>query len=569
MIRLSVVARSVVLVVGFIAATVLVLNLATGRLLGQKIVAEALAAQETGLRVAAGMLDQAGMGVAVTTDSQGHVTRLEMLSMPEFRRHSVTDDIGDVTGAVATIFAWEEARRDFIRVSTNLRGADGKRQIGTGLGRTGPVHQAARAGEAFQGDADVLGTLHFARYQPIFGPSGDVIGILAAAVSRQRFDDALASLQRSVLLIAVPTLVLSSVLAALAFRWMLAPLGRLTGAVTRLADGDLSVEVATTGSEDEIDRMAGAVAVFRENAVEKKALEDRAAAEADRQKAERARQALELSQRIETELGAIGQDLTTAAGDLQATARELSGLAGTTSQQASAVSAASTQASANVETVAAAAQELAGSIDDIARQVGHQNTIADQAKTGAEESHAQVQSLADEARDIGQIVELITSIAEQTNLLALNATIEAARAGDAGKGFAVVAAEVKNLANQTAQATDRIASQVRSIQDKTGTAVEAIQGIDARIHEMTEIAATVAAAVEEQGAATAEISRNVSEAAAGTREVSAGIDKVLDEALTTGERAQALLQASEHLSREARDLDQQTRALATELAAGA
>jgi methyl-accepting chemotaxis protein len=172
----------------------------------------------------------------------------------------------------------------------------------------------------------------------------------------------------------------------------------------------------------------------------------------------------------------------------------------------------------------------------------------------AQETNVRVQGLADAAQKIGDVVALITDIADQTNLLALNATIEAARAGDAGKGFAVVASEVKNLANQTAKATEEIGAQIAGIQASTQEAVEAIAGIGKTIAEIDEVASGIASAVEEQGAATQEIARNVEQAAAGTQEVSSNITGVSAAANETGEAARQIQSAAGELSQQSERL---------------
>ena len=190
-----------------------------------------------------------------------------------------------------------------------------------------------------------------------------------------------------------------------------------------------------------------------------------------------------------------------------------------------------------MQTVASAAEELSASIDEIGRQVHQSSEISLSAVRQAERTNQKVQSLAEAVGRIGEVVNLITDIAEQTNLLALNATIEAARAGDAGKGFAVVASEVKNLANQTARATEEISAQIAGVQDSTQDAVGAIDAITKTIGEINEIASTIAAAVEQQSAATQEIARNVEQAAAGTQEVSTNIGTVTEAANDTGSAA--------------------------------
>ena len=209
---------------------------------------------------------------------------------------------------------------------------------------------------------------------------------------------------------------------------------------------------------------------------------------------------------------------------MQRVAGEITASVNGTSQRASAAAAASEEASASVNTVAAATEELASSVTEIGRQVTHSSQRRRAAPwSRPAETTEMVASLAAAAERIGDVLRLISAIASQTNLLALNATIEAARAGEAGRGFAVVASEVKELASQTAKATEEIAGQVTAIQAATGNCVTAIGGISDTIREISGIATTIAAAVEEQGSATREIARSVQQAAAGTSEVSANV----------------------------------------------
>ncbi len=242
---------------------------------------------------------------------------------------------------------------------------------------------------------------------------------------------------------------------------------------------------------------------------------------------------------------------------MEATATGLSGTADETMEQSTAVAAASEQASADVQTVASAAEELSSSIAEIGRQVAKSTKVAGDAVKQANKTNTTVQGLAQSAQTIGDVVKLIQDIASQTNLLALNATIEAARAGEAGKGFAVVAAEVKNLANQTAKATDDISQQIGSIQTATKVSVEAIQEIAATIMSVNETATAIASAVEEQGAATQEIARNVQEASKGTQEVSSNIAKVSQAATATGQAASDVLSASRDLTRQSENMRDQ------------
>ncbi len=239
-----------------------------------------------------------------------------------------------------------------------------------------------------------------------------------------------------------------------------------------------------------------------------------------------------------------------AAKGVQTQSQSMSAAAEETSQQSNAVAAAAEEASANVQTVASASEQLAASISEISRQMSESMKAGQGAVTEASTADTKVRGLAEAAQKIGEVVKLISDIASQTNLLALNATIEAARAGEAGKGFAVVASEVKNLANQTAKATEEIGQLVGAIQGATSETVNAIGSIGKTIGKISEISTTVASAVEQQRGATQEIARNVQEAAKGTQEVSANIGGVSQAAGATGAAAAQLLQTSEELGKQ-------------------
>ena len=332
------------------------------------------------------------------------------------------------------------------------------------------------------------------------------------------------------------------------------PVLGMTAAMRKLADGDTAVAVPGVERTDEIGEMAGALQIFKDNriAADKLALEQ----EAERSvKEQRALRLNELTRVFEAKAGELVSHVSAAATQLQATAQSMTGTAEQTTQQATNVAGAADQASANVQTVATAAEQLAASIAEISRQVGHSTKIAGKAVEDARRTDGVVQALAEGAQKIGEVVGLISDIAGQTNLLALNATIEAARAGDAGKGFAVVASEVKNLATQTAKATEDISRQIGQIQAATKEAVASIQGIGATITEVSEIASAIAAAVEEQRAATQEIARSVHQASVGTAQVTTNIAGVSEGANSTGAAATQVLGAAGELSRQAEELN--------------
>ena len=350
-----------------------------------------------------------------------------------------------------------------------------------------------------------------------------------------------------------------SVVGAALFVWfyigrnLVARLVGLEKTMTRLAGGDLTAEVDSRRGGDEIGQMANALSVFREGIVKA----DAAAAEKAREQEAKQRQAAMIDQLTrEFNDGATSAlaAVSTAASRMKGSAEKMSHVAAQAKEQTSAVASASAQAAENVQTVAAATEELASSISEISRQVGESTRIAAQAVEQVARSEVTVTELANAANRIGEVVGLINTIAAQTNLLALNATIEAARAGEAGKGFAIVASEVKNLATQTARATEGITAQVSAIQGSTQEAVDTIKGIGQIIDKMSEIATTVAAAVEEQGAATAEIARNIQQAAAGTQNVSQNIEGVSNAANQSGETASDVLQSSDGLAAESEAL---------------
>jgi methyl-accepting chemotaxis protein len=254
---------------------------------------------------------------------------------------------------------------------------------------------------------------------------------------------------------------------------------------------------------------------------------------------------------LQTSMRSIAENatsLSSASEELTATSQQMSANAEETSAQANVVSASAEQVNKNLQTVATGTEEMSASIKEIAKNAHESAKVATAAVKVAEETNQIVSKLGDSSTEIGQVIKVITSIAQQTNLLALNATIEAARAGEAGKGFAVVANEVKELAKQTAKATEDISRKIEAIQGDTKGAVGAIGQISAVIKQVNDISNTIASAVEEQNATTNEMARNVGEAAKGSGEITKNISGVADAAKSTTHGANDSLKASQALA---------------------
>lgn len=356
--------------------------------------------------------------------------------------------------------------------------------------------------------------------------------------------------------VGIAALLLAVVLlaASLILRTITKPLVEMTNTMKSLADGNHDVTIPARERTDEIGAMAEAVEVFKVNAI-KVAQAEKERAERNRQRAEERRaEMLDLADSFQQQVGSSISGLGETATALHNAACVLGNVVDRVKSSSAHVDEASNNAASNVQTVASASAELSSSINEISAQAGSSSSIAQTASQEAHQTNEKVKGLAEAVQTIGNVVSLINDISDQTNLLALNATIEAARAGDAGKGFAVVASEVKNLANQTSQATEQISAQINTIQGETQDAVDAIQSIESIIGQITEVTTGIAAAVEEQGAATGEIAHNIELTSSDTTTVSDNITTI------NAEISQAE-QASQEVSSLAETLTQRTNSL--------
>ncbi|HEY1721713.1 MAG TPA: methyl-accepting chemotaxis protein [Magnetospirillaceae bacterium] len=409
---------------------------------------------------------------------------------------------------------------------------------------TGTNEKLKLAKDSFDGDAKAISAI-----------SDDAAAMFdkkIAAVAEETNSGISWSIRLSIGL-SIVALIMGVVMAWTTAKGIVRPVVGMTDTMTQLADGNKAVEVPARDRKDEVGSMAKAVQVFKDNMI--KADELAEAQKLDQvAKEERAKRVHALTAEFDVSIGQVVQTVSSQSSQMESSAQSLSATAEEATKQSATVAAASEQASANVQTVASATEELSSSIMEISRQVSQSSKIAASAVSDAERANQMVQGLAEASQKIGAVVALITDIANQTNLLALNATIEAARAGEAGKGFAVVAAEVKNLANQTAKATEEIGGQIAGVQTATKDAVDAIQTIGKTIGEINAIASTIAAAVEEQSAATKEIARNVEQAATGTQEVTSNITGVSQAANDTGSAATQVLASARELANQSESL---------------
>lgn len=348
------------------------------------------------------------------------------------------------------------------------------------------------------------------------------------------------SLTSALVTIVTITVLLIGLSLVLLNRIVIRPMETIQSTMQKLSAGDYTIEIPFEQRSDQIGNMARALAVFRKNAEEKSRLEKEQHEAEERSRQNRKQEMFQLAGNFDDSVGSVMKDVQSAITDIQNSSAKLEEVAAAIANESDTVLDAARISSENTQTISAAAEELSSSVNEIAARLADTRNITQGAVQKSAEAVETIHRLKQGAEEISSVIKLISDIAEQTNLLALNATIEAARAGEAGKGFAVVASEVKNLATQTARATEDISSKINAIVGDVNASVDSIQEVNSVINEIESVATTIATATEEQSATTQDISKRIHETATGIKNVTAGFDKIAGHGDTNAENVRVL-----------------------------
>lgn len=387
-------------------------------------------------------------------------------------------------------------------------------------------------------------------------------------VKHQFGAEAASSFFSDLMLQLVVALIVNVVVAVVLYRITTRPIKTLGEAMQRLAADELDIEVPYTRQHTEIGEMARTVEVFKQDAIEKQALEKAQHDNEKRQQVEKKKAMESLANRFELQVQVITEEVQNEVEKVRGLANEMSTLVQANASRSNAAASAADDASRDVSSVASAAEEMTASVREVAAQIEKSSHSVRSAVSANEKANQVARTLETAASKIGEIVSLIQSIAAQINLLALNATIESARAGEAGKGFAVVAGEVKNLADQTGKATDEISGQIVNIQEVSKQVMEALTTISGSIEQVAGYATSISSAIHQQSSATTEIAHSIASVANRTQQMSSDIGEVNHSSATAETHVGNTIKAVEVLAANTERLNTAMEAFLDEVRAG-
>ncbi|MCA0401107.1 MAG: Cache 3/Cache 2 fusion domain-containing protein [Proteobacteria bacterium] len=504
-------------------------------------------------------------GYRIEPDAAGEPERLAMTKQPseaisEEELNRIVDSVTYTNGGTATIFRWQEDKKDFIRVATTVKKADGSRAVGTYLGQGGAVYPVMMAKRAYRGPATILGEAHQTGYLPLIDADGAVSGILYIGIGK--LSDLSAESAR--LLFQLEIGILITISAAAGLLWLatvrlLAPLVRVADATVALASGGTNTSIPHTDRGDRIGMIARAVDGFRE-AVASQRDQERQQAENAARLAMRKSEMDGMVEQFRVSVRAALERLRSGSDQVMATSAVIRSATSHAQQRVGEGREAASLAANAISEVATATSQFAASIAEIATRSNDAAMVVRRATETGEHAGAVAAELTSTVDRIANAVSLISSVASQTNLLALNATIEAARAGEAGKGFAVVASEVKELSGGTSRAAAEIADLVKGIENVSLQVTNATQDIGKGLGSINETTLVIASAVTEQEQVTRGIAGNADMAAQRSDVIRAGYDDVQRAITESAGAADALdrlsrefTQATDGLVREVED----------------
>ncbi len=521
--------------------------------------------QDTSLRVIASVFQSAYDDLTVTYGTNGQISRAAWTNLPDFDNHTLIDQVGRVSGEVATVFVWDVAENDYRRMTTNIVKPDGDRAVGTYLGRDNPVYVAIRQGQTYRGEAVILGKPYLTAYLPVYDNANDVIGILFVGVERTVVDIAIRDRLLTMLIASTVVIGVGALTIIVLSVRLTRPISDISSAIAQIADGNLAADVPHTTKKDEIGEIAARIARFKVDLQRNRDLEQAAAKTHAEQTKVMGLLRTGIARLAEGDLiykitsdpsdpfppayDALREDFNALVDSLSETLTDIAQIAGEVTIATQGIASMSDTLARRVESQAATLAESSSTLRNlsetgkvIADKAAHaddmaQNslTLSTQSRQVLDDATQAIQDIEESSGQINRIITVIEDIAFQTNLLALNAGVEAARAGDAGRGFAVVASEVRALSMRATESAREIRTLITASRSKISEGTILVQNTGTALGQ-------VLAQVEQMGTIIQDIAISIKGQAAGQSEISAGVqqlDHMTQENAALGEEANA------------------------------